>query len=87
MSDRTSHTEPHPNFNFRCESTVDGCKKVDLVLGEVQKQLSPYQVLEIVRALHFYMRHMNEEVNGFPHIKEFNDMDEEILMEKVRTFR
>lgn len=68
---------------IREENTREGCGKIEPVLETASGQFSKFQVLEIVRALHYFMREILADVQDFQNVTRYFEMDEELLMIEV----
>ena len=68
---------------FREEENLEEFKKIEDIIEIIRISLSKFQVLEIVRSLHYYDKFTQEELSIYQNISEINEMDEETLIEEV----
>lgn len=72
-------------LQYRTEAPAESCPKVEKIVDFILKHMSKFQVLEIVRALHYYIRELpNDELLKYPNLNSLYNMDEQVLIDEVR---
>lgn len=69
---------------IRYDRTLEGCRKVEALLERSHKIMSPYQVLETVRGIHYFLKDVQFADEPLPYLIEFQAKKEQEIMLKIK---